>query len=41
MYCADILSVLSMTVSEQRDCLNYRLQGKRGDIGDWGHEYVR
>merc|ERR1719431_1782894 len=39
--CADILSVISMTVSDQRDCLEYRLKGKREDIGEWGHEYVR
>ena len=39
--CADILSILSMVVSEQRDCLSYRLLGKRGDVGGWGHEYVR
>lgn len=40
-FCSDILSVLSMTVSEQRDCLHYRLTGDRGDVGAWGHEYVR
>ena len=40
-YCSDILSVLSMTVSDQLDCLKYRLSGQRGDVGSWGHEYVR
>jgi len=39
--CADILSILSMVVSDQRDCLSYRLLGQRGDVGSWGHEYVR
>ncbi|KAG8238269.1 hypothetical protein J437_LFUL017408, partial [Ladona fulva] len=39
--CADIVSVLAMTMSEGRDCLKYRLKGSQGDIGLWGHEYVR
>lgn len=40
---ADVLSVLSMTHTdeEERACLKYRLQGAQGDVGDWGHEYVR
>ncbi|XP_047474955.1 26S proteasome non-ATPase regulatory subunit 2-like [Penaeus chinensis] len=40
-FAADIVSVLAMTMSEERECLKYRLLGQRGDIGDWGHEYVR
>ncbi|KAK7081933.1 26S proteasome non-ATPase regulatory subunit 2 [Halocaridina rubra] len=40
-FTADIVSVLAMTMSEERECLKYRLLGFRGDIGDWGHEYVR
>ena len=40
---ADILSVLSMTNADQeeRACLKYRLVGSGGEVGDWGHEYVR
>lgn len=39
----DILSILAMTSSdlEERLCLKYRMKGQNGDIGDWGHEYVR
>ncbi|PIA29494.1 hypothetical protein AQUCO_05900009v1 [Aquilegia coerulea] len=42
-YLADILSVLAMTMSEEgeRESLKYRLLGSEGDIGSWGHEYVR
>jgi len=41
-FCSDILSVLSMTVSETRECLQYRLSSDRGGgVGAWGHEYVR
>jgi 26S proteasome regulatory subunit N1 len=39
--CADIISVLAMTNNEGRDCLTYKLKGLGGDIGEWGHEYVR
>ncbi|GFS34800.1 26S proteasome regulatory subunit S2 1A [Actinidia rufa] len=40
---ADILSVLAMTMSAEgeRESLKYRLLGSEGDIGSWGHEYVR
>lgn len=40
---ADILSVLAMTMSPEgeRESLKYRLLGSEGDIGSWGHEYVR
>ncbi|KAK9285775.1 hypothetical protein L1049_024976 [Liquidambar formosana] len=40
---ADILSVLALTMSAEgeRDSLKYRLLGSEGDIGSWGHEYVR
>ncbi|XP_022096378.1 26S proteasome non-ATPase regulatory subunit 2-like [Acanthaster planci] len=40
-FCADIISVLGMTMSDNRDCLNYRMLGSKEDIGTWGHEYVR
>ncbi|CAH1991259.1 unnamed protein product [Acanthoscelides obtectus] len=39
--CADIISVLAMTMGENRDCLQYRLLSDIDDIGEWGHEYVR
>ncbi|KAL8201505.1 hypothetical protein R6Q57_012844 [Mikania cordata] len=40
---ADILSVLALTMSAEgdRESLKYRLLGSEGDIGSWGHEYVR
>ncbi|XP_075486643.1 26S proteasome non-ATPase regulatory subunit 2 homolog A-like [Primulina tabacum] len=40
---ADILSVLALTMSPEgeRASLKYRLLGTDGDIGSWGHEYVR
>lgn len=40
-FCADIVSVLGMTMSEERECLKYRLIGTQEEIGSWGHEYVR
>ncbi|MPC40019.1 26S proteasome non-ATPase regulatory subunit 2 [Portunus trituberculatus] len=40
-FAADIVSVLAMTMSEERECLKYRLLGERGEVGNWGHEYVR
>lgn len=42
-YLADVLSVLSMTMGDDtsRDCLNYKLKGTQGDVGAWGHEYIR
>ncbi|XP_026447972.1 26S proteasome non-ATPase regulatory subunit 2 homolog A-like isoform X2 [Papaver somniferum] len=42
-YLADILSVLALTMSVEgeRESLKYRLLGSEGDIGLWGHEYVR
>ncbi|KAE9592999.1 hypothetical protein Lal_00028985 [Lupinus albus] len=42
-YLADILSVLALTMSAEgeRESLTYRLLGSTGDIGSWGHEYVR
>ncbi|XVE49971.1 hypothetical protein DITRI_Ditri01bG0124500 [Diplodiscus trichospermus] len=42
-YLADILSVLAMTLSVEgeQESLKYRLLGPEGDIGSWGHEYVR
>ncbi|XP_069146744.1 26S proteasome non-ATPase regulatory subunit 2 homolog A isoform X1 [Solanum lycopersicum] len=40
---ADILSVLALTMSAEgeRESLKYRVLGSQGDIGSWGHEYVR
>ncbi|CAG2054498.1 unnamed protein product [Timema podura] len=40
-FCADVISVLAMTLSDGRDCLKFRLLGSQCEIGDWGHEYVR
>ncbi|XP_064634974.1 26S proteasome non-ATPase regulatory subunit 2-like [Lineus longissimus] len=40
-FCADIVSVLGMTMSDSRDSLKYRLLGSKEEIGSWGHEYVR
>ncbi|XP_069693503.1 26S proteasome non-ATPase regulatory subunit 2 [Periplaneta americana] len=39
--CADVVSVLAMTMSDSRDSLKFRLLGSQCEIGDWGHEYVR
>ncbi|XP_050314763.1 26S proteasome non-ATPase regulatory subunit 2 [Anthonomus grandis grandis] len=39
--CADIISVLAMTMGEGRECLKYRLLSDLDKIGEWGHEYVR
>ncbi|KAJ8923645.1 hypothetical protein NQ315_010225 [Exocentrus adspersus] len=39
--CADIISVLAMTMGDGRECLKYRLASDLDKIGDWGHEYVR
>lgn len=40
--CADIISVLAMTMGSGKDCLAYRFVCDRNQkIGDWGHEYVR
>lgn len=40
-FCADVISVLAMTMSEERECLKYRLVGSQSEVGSWGHEYVR
>jgi 26S proteasome regulatory subunit N1 len=39
--CSDVVSIIAMTVSETRECLKFKLLGERGDIGEWGHEYIR
>merc|ERR1719209_2537741 len=41
--CADVVSVLAMTMSEERECLKFKLQGNKTteEIELWGHEYVR
>ena len=41
--CADIVSILSMTMSDKNDCLRYKLLGHtdRENIEAWGHEYIR
>jgi hypothetical protein len=42
MLFADVLSVLGMVVAhDTRDCMKYKLQGNRKELGEWGHEYVR
>jgi len=38
---ADVVSIIGMTVSETRECLKYKLLGEKGEIGEWGHEYIR
>ncbi|XP_052227644.1 26S proteasome non-ATPase regulatory subunit 2-like [Dreissena polymorpha] len=40
-FCADIVSVLGMTFSDNKESLKYRLLGSKEEIGSWGHEYVR
>lgn len=39
--CADIISVLAMTMGDGRECLKFRLLSELDKIGEWGHEYVR
>jgi 26S proteasome regulatory subunit N1 len=41
--CAEIISVLGMTMGSCKECLVYRLLIDEGtdDIGEWGHEYIR
>ncbi|KTG07280.1 hypothetical protein cypCar_00047497, partial [Cyprinus carpio] len=39
-FCADVVSVLAMTMSSERECLKYRLQGSQEELASWGHEYV-
>ena len=41
--CADIVSVLAMTMSEENECLEYKIKGNTDaeNIDGWGHEYVR
>ncbi|KAL2483354.1 26S proteasome non-ATPase regulatory subunit 2-like protein A [Forsythia ovata] len=40
---ADILSILAFTMSSEgeREILKYKLLGSEGDVGLWGHDYVR
>ncbi|XP_077986315.1 26S proteasome non-ATPase regulatory subunit 2-like [Glandiceps talaboti] len=40
-FCADVISVLGMTISETRECLKYRMLGSKESLESWGHEYVR
>ncbi|RXM95426.1 26S proteasome non-ATPase regulatory subunit 2 [Acipenser ruthenus] len=40
-FCADVVSVLAMTMSGDRECLKYRLLGSQEELASWGHEYVR
>ncbi len=40
-FCADVVSVLAMTMSTERECLKYRLLGSQEELASWGHEYVR
>jgi len=41
--CADVVSVLAMTMSEDRECLKFKLKGNTNteEVEAWGHEYVR
>ena len=41
--CADIVSILAMTMSDKNECLKYKLKGHtdRENIEAWGHEYIR
>ena len=43
LQCADVVSVLAMTMSEERECLKFKLVGNNSteEIELWGHEYVR
>jgi len=43
MKCADVVSVLAMTMSEERESLKYKMLGNTSteEIELWGHEYVR
>ena len=38
--CADVVSMLAITMSEERECLKYKLQGNTSteEIELWGHE---
>ncbi|CAD7696710.1 unnamed protein product [Ostreobium quekettii] len=40
---ADVISIMASTCAApgDRETLKYRLLGSPGEIGDWGHEYVR
>lgn len=40
---ADLLSVLAMTMAKpgKREILRFKRQGSTGDLGRWGHEFVR
>ena len=40
--CADVVSVLAMTMSEERECLKSKLLGNTSteEIELWGHENV-
>ena len=41
---ADVLSVLASTVAGKegaRDGLKFKLAGSKGNLGQWGHEYLR
>jgi 26S proteasome regulatory subunit N1 len=40
-FCADIISVLGMTISDKRECLKYRFLSSKELVGSWGHEYAR
>lgn len=37
-FAADIISVLAMTMSGERECLKYRLVGSQEELASWGHE---
>ncbi|KAM3573375.1 hypothetical protein VYU27_004675 [Nannochloropsis oceanica] len=39
----DVLAVLAMTMATpgSRECLRFKLESNLGDLGSWGHEFVR
>ncbi len=41
--CADVVSVLAMTMSDQNETLKYKLKGNTDteNVEAWGHEYIR
>ncbi|KAJ8679734.1 hypothetical protein QAD02_015521 [Eretmocerus hayati] len=39
--CSNVISVLEMTMGENRECLKYKLTGCALNIGEWGHKHVR
>jgi len=40
---ADMIAVLAMTMAKEgtRECLKFKLEGHREELGIWGHEFIR